>query len=279
MSNKVGRLLSRTHFTNGVGCWPGCGKPQGASRVECEAVRSAGWQDKLKEGVVGVLRRVANERVSAIVHEPDLAIFRNDKSIERRDMTRNGRYRQLRHPACRAINHAEPAWSNFGKPDASLRVMRHREDRRLRVRQAVERDVTSDGIEMTYGTACDIAEPDLSVQRHRQAEWSGGNAHARGWYRPGLDSASCRIKSPDAPTHCRRKPEKAPGIELERLRLHDAALHGAEREDAKCLPHRVKAPDVVGSLLNKPGVALRVYRGGHDAVLPIRGFPTRDHPG
>src|SRR6266404_2826742 len=123
--------------------------------------------------------------------------------------------------------------------------MRHREDRGLRVRQGVERDVTSDGIEMAHGAAC--------------------------------DSASCRIKSPDAPTHCRRKPEKAPGIELERLRLHDAALHGAEREDAKCLPHRVKAPDVVGSLLNEPGVALRVYRGGHDAVLPIRSFPTRDH--
>src|SRR5437660_10050127 len=99
MSNKVGRLLSRTHFANGVGCWPGCGKPQGASRVECEAVRSAGWQDKLEEGVVGVLQRVANERVSAIVHEPDLAILRNDKSIERRGMTQHGRCRQRRRPA------------------------------------------------------------------------------------------------------------------------------------------------------------------------------------
>src|SRR5260370_214631 len=192
-------------------------------------------------------------------------------------MTGDGRHRQLGYGTSRTVNHAEPARSNFGKPDASLRVMRHREDRRLRVRQVVERDVTSDGIEMTYGAACDVAEPDLSVQHHRQAEWSGGNAHARGWYRPGLDSASCRIKSPDAPTHCRRKPEKAPGIELERLRPHDAALHGAEREDAKCLPHRVKAPDVVGSLLNEPGVALRVYLAGHDPVLPIRTFPTRYH--
>src|SRR5260370_7802194 len=87
------------------------------------------------------------------------------------------------------------------------------------------------------------------------------------------------FKSPDAPTHCRRKPEKAPGIELERLRPHGAALHGAEREDAKRLPHRLQAPDVVGSLLKEPGVALRVYRGGHDTVLPIRSFPPRDPPG
>src|SRR5258708_13707127 len=117
-------------------------------------------------------------------------------------MTGDGRHRQLGHGTMRTVIHDKHARSNFGKPDASLRVMRHREDRRLRVRQVVERDVTSDGIEMTYGAACDIAEPDLSVQRHRQAEWSGGNAHAREWYRPGLGSAGCRINSPYPPSHC-----------------------------------------------------------------------------
>src|SRR6266849_4279632 len=140
-------------------------------------------------------------------------------------MARDGWHRQFRHPACRTVNHAEPARHNFGKPDASLRVMRHREDRCLRVRQVVERDVACSGIEMTYGAACDVAEPDLSVRRHRQAEWSGGNAHARGWYRPGLNSASCRIEPSNAPTHCRRKPELARGIELESLWPHRASIH------------------------------------------------------
>src|SRR5205823_5793882 len=133
------------------------------------------------------------------------------------------RHRQFRHPACCTLNHAEPARHNFGKPNASLRVMRHREDRRLRVCQVVKCDMACGGIEMTYGAACDVAEPDLSVRQHRQAEWSGEDARARGWYRPGLDSASRRIEPPDAPTRCRRKPEVTPGVELERLWSHGAA--------------------------------------------------------
>src|SRR5438128_140361 len=157
--------------------------------------------------------------------------------------------------------------------------MRHREDRGLRIRQVVECDVACGGIEMTYGAACDVAEPDLSVWQHCEAERGGGDACTRRWYRPGLDSASCWIEPPDAPTRCCCKPEEAPGIKLERLRSHGAALHRAEREDAIRVPCRVKAPDVVGSLLDEPGIALRVYRGGHDTVLPVGSFPTRDRPG
>src|SRR2546421_606741 len=74
-----------------------------------------------------------------------------------------------------------------------------------------------------------------------------------------------------------RKPEEAPSIELERLWSHWTSLHGAEWEDVKRLPRRVKAPDVVRALLDEPGVALCVYRSGHNAVLRLGRFPGRDH--
>src|SRR6266487_6481853 len=153
----------------------------------------------------------------------------------------------------------------------------HRKDRRMWVRQVVERDAACDGIEMANGTACDVAEPDLSVWHDRQAEWSGGDARAWGRYRPCLDPARCRIESSDSSSHCCRKPEEASSIELERLWSHWTSLHGAEWEDVKRLPRRVKAPDVVRALLDEPGVALCVYRSGHNAVLRLGRFPGRDH--
>src|SRR5437660_9995882 len=102
------------HLAYTVGRRAGRGKPQSASRIEGEAIGSAGGQRKLKEGVAGILWRVANECVSAVVHEPDSSIMRNDQAIERCRMTCDCWCRQLRHPASRTGYQARLARSSVG---------------------------------------------------------------------------------------------------------------------------------------------------------------------
>src|SRR6266851_626487 len=162
------------HLAYSVGRRTGRSKPQSASRIEGEAIGSAGGQRKLKEGVAGILWRVANECVSAVVHEPDGSVVRNDQAIERCRMTCNCWYRQLRHPASRTINQAKLARYNFGKPDASPGITRHREDLRLGIDEMIERDTTRGGVEMTNGATCQETKPDLPIGRHGEAERQSG---------------------------------------------------------------------------------------------------------
>src|SRR2546421_1159050 len=216
---------------------------------------------QLEKGVASILRRIANEGISAIIHEPDITILRNDQSIERRGMTCNGRYRQPRYPAGRTVNHAEPAWYNFRKPDAPAGVVCHREDLCLRIIEMVERDVTLGRFEMADCATGNVAEPDLRIACHREAERNRSNTCVGCGHRPGLDGASCRIKPPN-PSTCRcGKPESTHGIELDVLWSQRAAIHGTEWEDAKYMLHGIKAPDIVCTLLHKPDVAVCVDCG------------------
>src|SRR6266566_8628554 len=203
--------------------------------------------------------------------------MRNHQAIERCRMTCDCWYRQLRHPASRTINQAELARYNFGKPDASPGITCHREDLRLWIGQVVECDTARGGIEVANGAACQVAEPDLPIMCHREAERQSGELWSRRRDNPGLDHACGRIKPSNAPSRYAGKPEVARSVELESLRPQWVTIAGAQREDAKRLLLWVKAPDVVSALLNEPDVPPCVYGGGHDAILPIGRRPGRDH--
>src|SRR5258706_15857442 len=161
----------------------------------------------------------------------------------------------------RTVNHPELARRNFGKPDVSMGIMRHREELCICISEMVERDVARGRIEMTDCATGNVAEPDLRIACHCEAERSRSNTWTGCGHRPGLYSASFRIKPPNPSTRGCCKPESTHGIELDVLRSQQATIDGTKWEDAKHVLHGIKAPDIVCVLLHKPDVAACVDRG------------------